>query len=113
MRTGIHFARKGYSPAKMANTRHAEPPRDHVSEIAWRLGGGTGTTIWLTRRDSLVRRQARAGLRLDFSRHHALGSRPEPDQHILAGTQFGHAEAAQCFHVDKNVRSALAAGQEA
>jgi hypothetical protein len=44
--------------------------------------------------NALMRRQARTRFRLDFSGHHTLGSRPEPDQHILAGPQLGHAETA-------------------
>src|SRR5580704_3923040 len=62
----------------------------------------------------LVRRQPRrAGFRLNFGRHHALGTGSEPHQHILAGTQLGHSEAAEGFHVHENVRRPLAAGQEA
>ena len=59
------------------------------------------------------RQRRRAGLGMDLGRHHALGAGPEAHQHILAGPQLGHAEAAQRFHVDENVGRALAAGQEA
>ncbi len=54
-----------------------------------------------------------SGFRTDFRRHHALGAGPEADQHVLAGPQLGQAEAPQRFHVDEDVRRALAAGQEA
>ena len=59
------------------------------------------------------RQRRRASLRVDLGRHHALGAGPEAHQHILAGPQLGHAEAAQRFHMDENVGRALAAGQEA
>src|SRR6516225_11551883 len=55
----------------------------------------------------------RARFRVDFGRHHSLGARPEPNQHILAGAQFRHAKPAQCFHVHKDIRRAVAASQEA
>src|SRR5258707_9316935 len=46
----------------------------------------------------LVRGQRRrAGLGMDLGRHHALGPGPEAHQHVLAGTQLGHAESAQRF----------------
>src|ERR1700740_1068481 len=48
----------------------------------------------------LVRREAwRAGFRLDLGCHHALGAGSEPDQHVLARAQLGHAETAQGLHV--------------
>src|ERR1700760_4211498 len=50
---------------------------------------------------------------MDLRGHHALGPRPEAYQHILAGTQLGHAEAAQRLHVHEDVWGTLAAGQEA
>src|SRR6185437_16194240 len=62
----------------------------------------------------LVRMQAgRPRLGMDLSRHHALGARPEADQHILARAKLGHAEAAQRLHMHEDVRRALPAGQEA
>src|SRR5437763_16784910 len=54
----------------------------------------------------------RPGLGMNLGRHHTLRTGPEPYQHILTGTQLGHAKAAQRFHMHKNVGRALAAGQE-
>src|SRR5580704_12646350 len=54
----------------------------------------------------------RPAVRAHFRGHHSLGSGTEPHQHRLAGAQFGHAVAAQCLHVNEDVRRALAAGQK-
>src|SRR3954453_19562887 len=49
---------------------------------------------------------------MDFRGHHALGTWPEPHQNELAGAKFCHSEATQRFHMHKDVRRPLAAGQE-
>src|SRR5271167_1933072 len=75
-----------------------------IDEVSWscRLTAG------------LVRgKPGRTGLGLDLSRHHAFGTRPEPDQDILPGAQFRHAIPPQRFHVDKDIGRPLPAGQEA
>src|ERR1700723_1416281 len=79
-------------------------------------GQGSAREAARDRRDrgALMRGNAwRAGFRLDFGGHHALGAGPKPDQHELAGAQLGHPEAAQCLHVYEYVRRALATGEEA
>src|ERR1700754_1066274 len=55
---------------------------------------------------------ARTGFRLDLGRHHAFGARPVSNHHILAWPQFGHAVAPQRFHVNEDIRGALAARNE-
>ena len=49
---------------------------------------------------------------MDFRSGQALRAAPETDQHDLAGTQLGDAEATEGFHMDKNVLGAFAARQE-
>jgi hypothetical protein len=42
--------------------------------------------------------------RMDFRGHQSLRPRPKPDHDELTGTQLGETEAAQCLHVDEDVR---------
>src|SRR4051794_572214 len=63
--------------------------------------------------NQLVRQQSRrAVFRLDFRGHHALGTGPEPNEHVLTRPQFRHSESTQRFHMHEDVRRSLAAGEE-
>src|ERR1700730_2014836 len=87
------------SPTIMANTRPAAVTRCLLTILSgngWSVRGKPG----------------RAGLGVDLGGHHALGTGPEPDQHILAGTKLRYVGWGQGLHVDKYIRRPLPAGQE-
>src|SRR5262249_9624709 len=92
---------------------HAGHGRSKASTGAsLRSPSGIESKIAENARPSVRRQRRRPGLGMNFGRHHALGTRPEPDQNILTRPELGHAETAQRLHVDENVGRPLPASQE-
>ena len=59
------------------------------------------------------RQSQRSAVWPDLGRHQTFWSRPKSDQHCLTRAEFRDAVAAQRFHVDENIGSSFASGEEA
>ena len=97
-----------YPDLALVDTRSRRPQQ---GSRAPRMAG-RATTPGGRASDQLVGRHPGTRLRMNLGGHHALGPRSETHQHILAGTQLGHAEAAQRLHVHEDIRRSLAASEK-